>query len=138
MANSAQARKRARQGEKRRIQNAGRRSLFRTRIKQVLKAIEAGDKAAAENAYKSAVPVIDRMAGGGLLHKNKAARNKSSLAERIKSMASFLPPAWYCSTAIQARALRSRSGLSGVWSVCTALAAGMLGGGILPLRHCRT
>ncbi|MGR8919504.1 MAG: 30S ribosomal protein S20 [Gammaproteobacteria bacterium] len=86
MANSAQARKRARQGEKRRIQNAGRRSLFRTRIKQVVKAIEAGDKAAAEGAYKIAVPIIDRMAGGGLLHKNKAARHKSRLAARIKAM----------------------------------------------------
>lgn len=86
MANTAQARKRARQTEARRMHNAGRRSLFRTRIKQVLKAIESGDKSAAESAYASAVPVIDRMAGQNLIHKNKAARHKSRLAARIKSM----------------------------------------------------
>ena len=87
MANSSQARKRARQAEKRRQHNAGRRSLFRTRIKQVLKAIEAGDKGAAESAFANAVPVIDRMAGSRIINKNKAARHKSRLSAKIKAMA---------------------------------------------------
>ncbi|MGE0484812.1 MAG: 30S ribosomal protein S20 [Gammaproteobacteria bacterium] len=87
MANSPQARKRARQSEKRRRHNASRRSMMRTRIKQVIKAIQSGDKAQAEAAYAVAVPVIDRAAGGDLIHKNKAARHKSRLIARIKSMA---------------------------------------------------
>ena len=86
MANSAQARKRARQSEKRRKHNAGRRSLFRTRIKQVISAIESGDKAQAEQAFAVAVPVIDTMAGNNIIHKNKAARHKSRLSARIKAM----------------------------------------------------
>ena len=86
MANSAQARKRARQGEKRRQQNVGRKSLLRTRIKQVVQAIEAGDKEKAQAAYVLAVPVIDTMAGSALIHKNKAARHKSRLNARIRAL----------------------------------------------------
>ena len=86
MANSSQARKRARQSEKRRRHNAGRRSLLRTRIKQVVRAIESGNKADAEQALAAAVPVIDTMAGNNIIHKNKAARHKSRLSARIKAM----------------------------------------------------
>lgn len=87
MANTAQARKRARQAQKHRLHNASRRSLLRTRIKQVLKAIEAGDQAAARSAYALAVPIIDRMVNTNLVHRNKADRHKSRLNTRIKAMA---------------------------------------------------
>lgn len=87
MANSAQARKRARQAVKRREHNAGMRSMFRTYVKKVVYAIEAGDKAKAEDAYKEAVPVIDSICNKGLIHRNKAARHKSRLNQRIRSMA---------------------------------------------------
>ncbi len=60
--------------------------MMRTCIKKVVKAIEAGDKAAAEAAYKAAVPVIDRMAGKGLIHRNKAARHKSRLNQHIRAL----------------------------------------------------
>lgn len=86
MANSNQARKRARQAETRRSHNASLRSMMRTQMKKVLKAIKAGDKEAAEAAYKSAVPVIDRMANKGIIHKNKAARHKSRLNEHLHSL----------------------------------------------------
>ncbi len=86
MANSVQARKRARQAESRRQRNAGRRSEMRTEVKKVLNAIEAGDKAAAETAYKSAVPLLDNLAGKGLIHKNKAARHKSRLNAKIRAL----------------------------------------------------
>ena len=86
MANSAQARKRARQAEKRRQHNASRRSMLRTSIKKVVYAIEAGDKETAADAFKSAVPVIDNATGEGLIHKNKAARHKSRLNAHIKAM----------------------------------------------------
>lgn len=86
MANSAQARKRARQAEKHREHNASRRSTFRTVLKNVVKAIDSGDKEAASAAYKEAVPFIDRVAGQGLIHKNKAARHKSRLNAHIRTM----------------------------------------------------
>lgn len=87
MANSAQAKKRARQAEKNRRSNASHRSMMRTHIKNVFKAIDAGDKTAAEAAYKAAGPVIDSMAGKGLIHKNKAARHKSRMNTHVRAMA---------------------------------------------------
>ena len=86
MANSAQSRKRARQAENRRQRNSAQRSTFRTAVKKVLKAIAAGDKAAATEAYNKAVPVIDSAAGKGLIHANKAARHKSRLNAHIKAL----------------------------------------------------
>lgn len=87
MANSTQARKRARQAETRRQQNTSFRSKMRTSMKKVLKLIQAGDKPGAADAYKAAVPVIDRAAGKGLIHKNKAARHKGRLNAHVKAMA---------------------------------------------------
>lgn len=86
MANSPQAKKRARQAEKRRTQNNGQRSLVRTVIKKVISAVDAGDTEQAQAAYQSAVPVIDRMADKGILHKNKAARHKSRLNTQVKAL----------------------------------------------------
>ncbi len=59
---------------------------MRTAIKKVVISIEAGDKAAAEEAYKAAVPAVDRMANKGLIHKNKAARHKHRLNRRIRAL----------------------------------------------------
>ena len=85
MANSAQARKRARQNEKRRQHNASMRSMARTYLKKVNAAIESGDVEQAKAAYAAAVSVLDRYADkGGILHKNKASRHKSRLNKRIK------------------------------------------------------
>ncbi len=86
MANSPQAKKRARQNDKSRLHNAGLRSMTRTYIKNVVKAIESGDAAAAQAAYTAAVPVIDRMADKGIFHKNKAARHKSRLCAQVKAL----------------------------------------------------
>ena len=87
MANSPQAKKRARQSERRRNHNASLRSLVRTNIKKVIAAIGSGDAAAAKTAYDAAVPVIDRMADKGIIHKNKAARHKSRLNAQVKALA---------------------------------------------------
>ncbi len=86
MANSAQARKRARQAEKHRNQNASQRSAMRTASKKVLKAIAAGDKDSAATAFQQAAPLLDRMARKGIIHKNKAARQKSSLNASVKAL----------------------------------------------------
>ncbi len=86
MANTAQARKRAKQSEVRRRHNASFRSMVRTQIKKVDTAIASGDHAAATEAYNSAVPVIDRMADRAIIHKNKAARHKSRLNKAVKAL----------------------------------------------------
>ena len=87
MANSPQARKRARQNTVRRAQNHSQRSMMRTYIKSVYAAIASNDKDSAISAYKTAVSVIDRNAKRGLQHKNKSARLKSRMNARIKAMA---------------------------------------------------
>ncbi len=87
MANIASAKKRAKQAEKNRAQNASARSRLRTFIKKVVNAVAAGDLEKARAAYREAVPVIDSSAGKGLIHKNKAARSKSRLNASIKALA---------------------------------------------------
>ena len=87
MANTVQAKKRARQNEKRRQHNASLRSMVRTYLKKVDAALESGDHAAYQAAYDAAVPVIDRMADKGIIHKNKAARHKSRLNTKVKALA---------------------------------------------------
>lgn len=87
MANSAQARKRGRQNEIRRQRNQSARSRLRTSIKKVVRAIRAGDREAAVAAYRDAVPAVDRAAGRGLIHRNKAARHKKRLNARIRAIA---------------------------------------------------
>jgi len=87
MANTAQAKKRARQAENNRIRNAGQRSHLRTFIKKVIAAIESGDVEQAKTAYTTVVPIIDSAVTKGILHKNNAARNKSRLNTRIRAMA---------------------------------------------------
>ena len=86
MANTAGARKRARQSEVRRQHNASQRSTLRTAIKNVQKAILAGDKVAASKIYQESVSVLDRIADKKIIHKNKAARHKSRLAAKIKAL----------------------------------------------------
>ena len=86
MANTAQAKKRARQNESRRRHNASRRSAFRTAIKKTVASIATGDYEAATGAYQTAVPIIDRAVSHGLVQKNKAARHKSRLNAKIKAL----------------------------------------------------
>ena len=62
-------------------------SSLRTAVKQVRKAIEGGDKAAAMEKLKSSQAVIDRIADKKIVHKNLASRTKSRLAQAIKAMA---------------------------------------------------
>ncbi|MDR3441731.1 MAG: 30S ribosomal protein S20 [Legionella sp.] len=86
MANIKSAIKRARQNVKLRQHNASARSMFRTYIKNVLKAVEAGNQELAQAAYTKAQPVIDKASAKGLIHKNKASRIKSRLVARVKAM----------------------------------------------------
>jgi len=86
MANIKSARKRARQAIKRRSHNMSLRTAARSAIRDVKKAIAAGDKKAAAAALVKSQAVIDRVATKGVLHRNAAARHKSRLAHAIKAM----------------------------------------------------
>jgi small subunit ribosomal protein S20 len=78
--------KRVRQDVKLNAANTALRSKFRTVIKNVQKAVAAGDKAKAADLFKSAQSVIDSVADKGLFHKNKAARHKSRLSAKVKAL----------------------------------------------------
>ncbi|MCU0840645.1 MAG: 30S ribosomal protein S20 [Thiobacillaceae bacterium] len=87
MANTAQARKRARQNDDQRLHNMALRSEYRTAVKKVRKAVDAGDKTAAQALLQTSMSVIDSIADKRIVHKNKAARHKSRLSAAIKAMA---------------------------------------------------
>jgi len=86
VANSPQARKRAKQNSVRRLQNHSQRSAVRTAVKKLDAAIEAGDQTAAKSAYLESVSMIDKATVKGLHHKNRASRLKSRLNKRVKAM----------------------------------------------------
>jgi small subunit ribosomal protein S20 len=79
--------KRVRQDVKLNAANTALRSKFRTVIKNVQKAVVAGDKTKAVDLFKNAQAVIDSVADKGLFHKNKAARHKSRLSAKVKALA---------------------------------------------------
>lgn len=86
MANTAQAKKRARQAEQRRQRNVSQRTEVRGAIKKAVTGLASGDKAQGQAALSAATPIIDSMARKGIIHKNKAARHKSRLNQRLRAL----------------------------------------------------
>ena len=86
MANTASAKKRAKQAEVRRVRNFSQKSTLRTALKKVLKAVQAGDKATAQAAHKAVTVIADRAVSKKLIHANHAARIKSRLNARVKTL----------------------------------------------------
>jgi small subunit ribosomal protein S20 len=86
MANIKSAKKRARQAIGRRIHNMSLRTTVRTAIKNVAKAIAAGNKDAAAKTMRESQKVIDRVVSKGILHRNAGDRHKSRLAHALKGM----------------------------------------------------
>ena len=86
MANHKSAEKRIRQTAKRRDRNQARRSRIRTFVRRAENAIAAGDKAAAEDALKQAMPELHRGVSKGVLHKRTAARKLSRLTQRLRAL----------------------------------------------------
>ena len=86
MANTPQAKKRARQAEVRRAHNASQRSAMRTAIKKTIAALGSGDYEVANSAYLAAVPVLDRAVSKGIIHANKAARHKARLNVKVVAL----------------------------------------------------
>ena len=89
----ASGRKRARQDVALNAANTSLRSKYRTAVKNVEKACAAGDKTKAAEAFARAQKVVDTVADKGIFHKNKAARDKSRLAARVKALALAAPAA---------------------------------------------
>lgn len=86
MANTSSAEKAARQAIKHRVRNVALRSRLRSALRNVTTAIGSGNKETARASYQAALPVIDSLVNKEIIHRNKAARHKSRLALRIKSM----------------------------------------------------
>ena len=87
MANIQSAKKRARQGIKRRLHNQSLRSSCYTFVKKARSFVHAGAKSEALAAVRLAMSAIDRMSAKGIFHKNKAARLKSRLNSALKKIA---------------------------------------------------
>ena len=83
----ASGRKRVRQDVKLNAANTSLRSKYRTAVKNVEKAVAAGDKEKAKDAFAKAQSIVDNVADKGIFHKNKAARDKSRLSSRVKALA---------------------------------------------------
>lgn len=86
MAHTQSAKKRIVQSEKRRQHNTSKRSMIRTLIKKLYIVIATGDKNASKHAFSTVQSVIDRQASNKLIHKNKAARYKSKIMNKINTI----------------------------------------------------
>ena len=82
----ASGRKRARQNVKINAANSSLRSKYRTAVKNVEKAVVAGDKAKATELFARMQAVVDTIADKGIFHKNKASRDKSRLSAKVKAL----------------------------------------------------
>ena len=84
MANSPQAKKRARQAVKKRNHNVSLMSMMRTYLKKLTALIKNQDKEPAAKLYTTVTKILDQLVSKGLIHKNKAARHKSRFSSQIK------------------------------------------------------
>ncbi len=86
MANHFSALKRARQTEKRTARNRASKSRLRTELRRLRESLTAGDKAKAQEVFKSTVSAIDKAIQKGVIHANTAARYKSRLSTRVSAL----------------------------------------------------
>ena len=86
MANIKSQIKRIKTNEKARLRNQSVKSELKTYVRRVREAIDAGDKAAAEEHLRKAARKLDKAASKGVIHKNQAANRKSKLAKRVASI----------------------------------------------------
>jgi small subunit ribosomal protein S20 len=86
LANTASAKKRIRQNEKRRMRNKVWRTRARTSVKEARLAIDSGDREAAENATRVAIEQLDKAASKGVIHNKNASRRKSRLMKSLAAL----------------------------------------------------
>ena len=89
----ASGRKRVRQDTKLNAANTSLRSKYRTAVKNVEKAVAAGDVNKAKDMFAKAQSIVDTVADKGIFHKNKAARDKSRLSTKVKTLVMATPKA---------------------------------------------
>jgi len=87
MANTASARKRIRQTEKRTQRNRVRKARVRTFLRKVEQALAGGNQTAARDALQAAQPELHRAVTKGVMHRNTVARKLSRLSARVKALA---------------------------------------------------
>ena len=86
MANIKSQKKRVLTNEKAHKRNVAVKSSLKTAVRATREAIAAGDKAAAEAAYKVAAQKLDKAAGAGVIHKNQAAQRKSGVQKLVNTI----------------------------------------------------
>lgn len=86
MANHKSALKRNRQSQVRRLRNRANKSQLKTVVKEVLEAVNLQSVEKAQDALKSAIKVIDKIAGKGIIHRNTASRRISRLTRKVNSL----------------------------------------------------
>jgi small subunit ribosomal protein S20 len=86
MANIQSQIKRNRQNEKRRVRNKAVRSTVKTFIKRFDRTADAGDTAAAADAYRAAARKLDKAAETGVVHRNYAANQKAKMSKKLSSL----------------------------------------------------
>ena len=86
MANIKSQIKRIKTNEKARLRNKSVKSELKTYVRRVREAVDAGDKAAAEEAMSKAGRKLDKAVSKGVIHKNQAANRKSELAKQVAAL----------------------------------------------------
>ena len=87
MPNIKSAKKRVLVNQAKAAQNKAAKSAIKTDLKKFEAAVAEGNRSEAEGAYKVAVKAVDKAVGHGLLHRNNAARKKSSMTLKLNAMA---------------------------------------------------
>lgn len=90
MANHKSALKRNRQNQLQRLRNRANKSMMKTVVKRVLEAIEQNSVDLAREALKAAIPVIERTAVKGSIHKKNASRKVSRLTRSVNALAASM------------------------------------------------
>ncbi|MBI0062759.1 MULTISPECIES: 30S ribosomal protein S20 [Bifidobacterium] len=86
MANIKSQKKRVITNEKAHLRNKEVKSAIKTSVRSVRKAVDAGDKEAAQAAFQVAARRLDKAAGKGVIHRNQAANRKSGLANAVNAL----------------------------------------------------
>jgi small subunit ribosomal protein S20 len=84
--NKDSAKKRMRQDAVKHSRNLWRRRRIKNQVSALLTAIHDGSVQTAEDEFRKACSVLDKIAATGTIHKNTAARRKSRLSRKLRDM----------------------------------------------------
>ena len=86
MTRTKSAEKRTRQSRKRNIRNTIVKSQIKTGVRKLLTAVGTKNIEQAKSAFKEVLPIIDKAASKGVLHKNTASRKISRLTRKVNAL----------------------------------------------------